>query len=394
MNEAPAVPLLDLKPQYRAIRAEVDEALRRVVESQQFILGPEVEALEKEVAAFIGAPHAVGCASGSDALLLALLALNVGPGDEVIVPTYTFFATAGAVARLGARPVFVDLDPTTYNLDPAGVRTAAARCRRLRAVIPVHLYGQCAEMGPLETLGEELRVPLIEDAAQSLGSRDERGRNAGCMGKVNCFSFFPTKNLGGFGDGGMITTADAEAAEMVRVLRVHGSKPKYYHKFIGFNSRLDALQAAVLRVKLRHLDSWTAGRRSNAEYYDRAFLEAGARDSSIPLAAGGLPLRIPRPARNAARHVYNQYVIRVPAQSRDPLIAHLRSRNVGTEIYYPIPLHLQECFAFLGQGPGSLPHAEAAARETIALPIFPELTVAQRAQVVKSILEFLQSPAR
>jgi dTDP-4-amino-4,6-dideoxygalactose transaminase len=385
------VPLLDLKGQYKAIQAELDAALHRVVDSQHFILGPEVEALEREIAQYTKVPHAAGCASGSDALLLALMVLDVKPGDEVICPAYTFFATAGSIARLGAVPVFADLDPATYNVDPRSVREAASRCRHLKAILPVHLYGQCADLEALEELAREFHAPLVEDAAQALGSEDGQGRRAGSVGLIGCFSFFPSKNLGGFGDGGMLTTSDAGLAEKLRVIRVHGSKPKYYHKVVGLNSRLDALQAAILRVKLKYLDGWTAGRQRNAAYYDQAFRAAGAQDSPVPLNGGGLPLRIPRAARGKARHIYNQYVIRVPAARRDALIAHLRSRDVGTEIYYPVPLHLQECFRHLGGERGALPHSEAAARETLALPVYPELTEAQRDHVVHAVLEYLRA---
>jgi dTDP-4-amino-4,6-dideoxygalactose transaminase len=382
--------LLDLKAQYQTIKPELDEAMLRVAATQYFVLGPEVQAFEEEIASYIGAKHAVGCASGSDALLLALMALGIQPGDEVICPTYTFFATAGSVARLGAVPVFADIDPVTYNLNAGSTDAAAARCKRLRAILPVHLYGQVAEMGPLLERAGDLGVPVIEDAAQAIGSEDVDGKRAGTMGRVGCFSFFPSKNLGGYGDGGLLTTADEELAGKLRILRVHGSKPKYYHKWVGCNSRLDALQAAVLRAKLKHLDGWTGGRQRNAAFYDGAFKEAGAADSSVPLAEGGFPLRYPKPAPQSARHIYNQYVIRVPAEQRDALIAHLKASDIGCEIYYPIPLHLQECFSHLGGKAGDLPESEAAARETIALPIYAELTDAQRQRVVETVVTFLR----
>jgi len=384
------VPLLDLKAQYAGIKAEITAALLRVVESQHFILGPEVEGLEAEIAQYCHTPHAIGCASGSDALLLALMALNVRAGDEVICPSYTFFATAGAISRLGAVPVFTDINPATYNLDPGDARQAAARCQRLKAILPVHLFGQCADMPALEELAAEFKVPLVEDAAQAVGSADPRGRQAGTIGAIGCYSFFPSKNLGCFGDGGMLATADSGLAERLRVLRVHGSKPKYYHKVLGVNSRLDALQAAVLRVKLKHLDSWTAGRQRNAATYDNAFCAAGARSSDVPLAAGGLPLRIPLPAQAPARHIYNQYVIRVPAALRDGLREQLKNQSIGTEIYYPLPLHRQECFQELGYGEGSLPHSEAAARETLALPVYPELSTEQLQYVAQTATDFLR----
>jgi dTDP-4-amino-4,6-dideoxygalactose transaminase len=385
------VPLLDLKAQYATIKNDVDAAIAGVIESQYFIMGPEVSGLEEEVAEYSNVDHAIGCASGSDALLLALVAVGVKAGDEVICPTYTFFATAGAVERIGAVPVFVDIDPVTYNLDPASTRQAARQCRRLKAIIPVHLYGQCADMTEMEAIASEFDVPLIEDAAQAIGSEDARGRRAGSMGSVGCFSFFPSKNLGGFGDGGMTTTGDAELAERMKILRLHGSKPKYYHKVSGFNSRLDALQAAVLRVKLKHLDAWTAGRQKNAARYDEAFTAAGAKTSNVPLGEGGFGLRTPEPAPSGARHIYNQYVIRVPAQKRDALKIHLKEKDVGTEIYYPVPLHRQQCFAPLGYEPGSLPMAEAAARESLALPIYPELEAEQIQFVADTIVRFLKS---
>lgn len=391
MSSTPAVPLLDLKPQYQALKAEIDAAIARVVESQYFILGPEVEGFEREAAAYCGVPHAIGCSSGTDALLLALLAHGIGPGDEVLCPTYSFFATAGSIARLGARPVFADIDPATFNLDPASARHAAQACKRLKAILPVHLFGQCAPGGEIDALARELNVPVIEDAAQAIGSEDAAGRRAGTIGASACFSFFPTKNLGAFGDAGMVTTADAALAERLRVLRVHGMQPKYYHQLVGLNARLDALQAAVLRVKLKYLDGWTARRQANAARYDQAFNAAGALPGGEPWKAGGLALRYPQPPNGRTRHIYNQYVIRVPAQRRDGLMQHLKSRNIGVEVYYPVPLHLQECFAELGYGRGAFPAAEAAAAESLALPIYPELNEPQQAHVIRSILEFLRA---
>lgn len=390
MSRTPTVPLLDLKAQYARIRPEVDAAIARVVESQAFILGPEVDSFEQEVGAYCEVDHAIGCGSGSDAILLALLALGVGAGDEVLCPAYTFFATAGSVARLGATPVFADIDPATYNVDLDHARRTARACRRLRALLPVHLFGRAADVEGFRELGRELGLPVVEDAAQAIGTRDAQGRRVGSASTAGCFSFFPSKNLGGYGDGGLVTTPDASLAERIRVLRVHGMEPKYEHPFVGINSRLDALQAAVLRVKLPHLDAWSDARRRNAEAYDAAFAGAGAAPSSVRLSAGDLPLRTPLPPAPPATHIYNQYVIRVPAERRDALRAHLAEHGVGSEVYYPIGLHRQVCFAFLGYDPGSLPETEAAARETLALPVYPELTPAQREHVVGCVLAFLR----
>jgi dTDP-4-amino-4,6-dideoxygalactose transaminase len=367
------------------VRAAVD----RVFENQAFILGEEVESLERELAAFCEVRFAITCGSGSDALLLALMALDIGPGDEVICPAFTFFATAGAVSRLGARPVFVDIDPATYNLDPAATRAAAARCSRLRAILPVHLYGGAADQDALLALAGEHGVPLVEDAAQAIGARDASGRRIGGRGRVACFSFYPTKNLGGAGEGGFLSTDDAELAERLRRLRVHGSSRRYVHEELGMNSRLDALQAAVLRVKLRHLDDWNTARCRHAAAYDEAFARAGARPSTVSLAAGGLPLRTPAPVAVPAVHVYHQYVIRVPAALRDPLRDHLAARGVGSDVYYPLGLHLQQCFASLGHREGDLPETDRAAREVVALPIYAELSEAQREYVVASVLDFV-----
>jgi len=383
------VPLLDLKAQYATIKDDIHRAINEVVESQYFILGPTVEQFEREIADYCGAKHAVGCASGSDAILLAMLALGIGPGDEVICPSYTFFATGGYISRAGGTPVFAEIDPVTYNLDPDSVRSVAKRCRNLKAIMPVHLFGQCADMDAILAIGQELGVPVVEDAAQAIGSRDAQGKPAGSRGSIGCFSFFPSKNLGAFGDGGIVTTNDDDLAHHMRIMRVHGGEPKYYHKFIGLNSRLDAIQAAVLRVKLMHLDAWTRGRQANAAFYDRAFAEAGATTSNGSLKVAALPLATPEPAREPARHIYNQYVIRVPAEMRDDLRAHLAEKKVGTEIYYPVPLHLQECFADLGYRDGDRPVTEHAAKETIALPIYAELTDEQLAHVAESVIEFV-----
>jgi dTDP-4-amino-4,6-dideoxygalactose transaminase len=361
------VPLLDLRAQYAAIRAEVREAIDRVCESQQFILGPEVEALEAEVARFAGVRHAVGVSSGTDALLASLMALGVGPGDEVVTPPYSFFATAGAIARLGARPVFVEIDPASFNIAPDRVRAAVTP--RTKAILPVHLFGRMADLDPILACG----VPVVEDAAQALGAVDGKGRQAGTRGACGCYSFFPTKNLGGFGDGGMVVTDDAALADRLRVLRVHGSKPKYHHQLLGGNFRLDALQAAVLRVKLKHLPAWSAARRANAERYRTLFAEEGlTTDVRLPLDVPG--------------HIYNQFVVRV--RERDRLRAHLEESRIGCEVYYPVPLHLQECFSALGHAPGAFPESEAAARQSLALPIYPELTEDQQRHVVDSIGAF------
>lgn len=365
------VPLLDLKPQYATIRDDVKAAIERALESQQFILGPEVEALERELAEYIGAAGAVGVSSGTDALLVALMSLGVGPGDEVITTPFSFFATAGVIVRLGARPVFADIDPRTFNID------AGAALERVtgatKAIIPVHLFGRCADIDALAGVARARGIAVIEDAAQALGARDAAGRSAGTLGPIGCFSFFPTKNLGGFGDGGLVTTADADTRERLRVLRVHGAEPKYYHHVVGGNFRLDAMQAAVLRVKLRHLSSWTEARRRNADIYRALIIDAGLED------------RVTLP-EDTPGHVYNQFVIRV--ERRDELRDDLARHGVGTEVYYPIPLHLQECFRALGHGPGDFPAAEDAARGVLALPIYPELTEAQIASVVSALAAF------
>ncbi len=386
--------MLDLKPQYTAIKSEIDEAIARVVASQVFILGPEVEAFEKEVAQYCGINHAVGCTSGSDAIVLALMALGGKPGDEVLCPSFTFFATGGAVARIGLTPVWVDIDPATYNMCPVATAQAAKQCKKLRAIMPVHLYGQAADMAAFAALGTQLKVPIVEDAAQAIGSRDAQGTGVGVRGAIATWSFFPSKNLGGFGDGGMCTANCPDLAESMKMLRVHGSKIKYIHKVVGMNGRLDALQAAVLRVKLRHLESWHAGRQRNAAFYDAAFSAAGACDSRTPLARGGFALRFPYKLPAPARHIYNQYVIRVPKAIRDDLRAHLTEQKIGTEIYYPVPLHLQECFEYLGTKPGTLPHTEAASLETLALPIFPDLSQDQLKHVADRVVGFVGAASK
>jgi dTDP-4-amino-4,6-dideoxygalactose transaminase len=369
------VPLLDLKGQFRSLEKELREAIDRVLQSQYFILGPEVEGLEKEVAPYVGCRHAIGVSSGSDALLVALMALDLRPGDEVITTPFTFFATAGAVARMGARPVFVDIEPRSFNLDPE--RLAAAFTSRTKAVIPVHLFGQAAEMDPIAELCRERGVPIVEDAAQAIGT-EYRGRRVCSLGAIGCLSFFPSKNLGALGDGGMVTTNDDALAHRLRILRAHGSEPKYYHKWIGGNFRLDALQAAVLRVKLRHLDAWSEARRRNADRYDRMFAQADLGENVIT------PWRRP-----GDRHIFNQYVLRV--RNRDALRKRMTEQGVATEIYYPLSLHMQECFAYLGHGKGDFPESEKAAADSIAVPIYPELAEAQQARVVEVIREFYRS---
>jgi dTDP-4-amino-4,6-dideoxygalactose transaminase len=367
------VPLLDLKQQHAQLREELRAATDRILDSQQFVLGEEVRLLEAEIARYSQVKHAVGCASGSDALLLALMALNIKAGDEVITTPFSFFATASAIARTGAMPVFVDIEPRTYNIDPAKIE--AAITPRTRALLPVHLYGQCAEMSAVGEIAARHDLPVIEDAAQAIGAEDA-GRRAGSMGRVGCFSFYPTKNLGAAGDGGMLTTDDDALAKRLRALRVHGGATEYLHTEIGINSRLDALQAAVLRVKLPHLDSWSQARRERAEIY--SLLLTNARLT--------FDLRAPF-IRENARHIFHQYVVRVPAH-RDALLEHLRAHGVGVKVYYPVPLHLQECFRYLGYASGALPEAERAAQETLALPIYPELRLEQQQYVVDVLSRF------
>ena len=383
-----SVPLLDLKPQYRTLASEIIPALEALCASQQFILGRYVTEFEKAAAAYSGCDHAVGVSSGTDALLLALMALGIGPGDAVITSAFTFFATAGAIARTGAQPVFCDIEAASFNLDPAAVRgflehgcerragqwVSRRTGGRVRALMPVHLYGQCAPMTALLGIAREFGLSVIEDAAQAIGAEDGAGRRAGSMGEVGCLSFFPTKNLGAFGDAGMCTTRDPDLAEHMRVLRVHGGKPKYYHAYIGGNFRLDEIQAAVLNIKLPYLDSWTSGRQRNASVYQAEFERAG------------LAGKIATPRPGAGRHIWNQYVIRAP--QRDALRQFLATRSVGTEIYYPVPLHLQQCFEYLGYRAGDFPESERAAAETLALPIFPELEPEQLQYVVAQIAQF------
>lgn len=382
------VPLLDLQGQYAPLRQEIEQAIREVCDSQRFVLGPRVAALETQIAAYSHAAHGVGMSSGTDALLVALMALGVGPGDEVITTPFTFFATAGVVARLGARPFFCDIDPQTFNLSPDAVAAAiSARCDVsgdrlvnratggvIKGLMPVHLYGQLADMNALGALARRHRLAIVEDAAQAIGAADAAGRRAGSIGDVGCLSFFPTKNLGAFGDAGMCITNDQALAARLRILRVHGGEPKYFHEVIGGNFRLDELQAAVLSIKLRHLDAWTRARQDNAAHYDSLFAEHGL-DGTVrtPVRAGG-------------RHIFNQYVIRTPR--RDELRKHLERDGVSTEIYYPLPLHEQRCFAYLEHLPEDFPNAHGAAGEVLALPVYPELTGGQREHVVRSIARF------
>jgi len=364
------VPLLDLKLQYAAIRDDIREAIDAVLSSQQFILGTEVSALERELAGYCDVAHAIGVSSGTDALLVALMALGVRAGDEVVTTPFSFFATAGVIHRLGAVPVFVDIEPDSFNIDAAA---ASAACGpRTRAIMPVHLFGRCADMQGLRAVAATHGIPIVEDAAQAIGARVPEGM-AGGLGEIGCFSFFPTKNLGAFGDAGLVTTRDEALARCVEILRVHGMDPKYHHQMVGGNFRIDAIQAAVLRVKLKHLDAWTAARRRNAERY-RALLGDAGVDAIVQT-----PADVPG-------HVYNQFVIRAPR--RDALRAQLHAAGIGTEVYYPVPLHLQTCFAGLGHGPGDFPAAETAALEVLALPIYPELTEDQQAMVVRAIASF------
>jgi dTDP-4-amino-4,6-dideoxygalactose transaminase len=397
------VPLLDLRAQYAPLKAAIESAISALCDSQQFVLGPPVVDLERRIADYSHAQFGIGVSSGTDALLLALMALDVGPGDEVITSPYTFFATAGTIARLNARPVFCDIDPATFNLSP--VRVAAfidGQCEsrdgalinratggRVRAMIPVHLYGQMAEMDALLAIARKHGLAVIEDAAQAIGAETADGRRAGSIGDIGCLSFFPTKNLGAFGDAGMCVTNDAALDGKLRIKRVHGGEPKYYHSVIGGNFRLDALQAVVLLEKLKHLDAWTLGRQRNARFYDGAFAAAGADGAAgLGAAAGGRGLRgrVTTPVARPGRHIYNQYVIR--CERRDELRKFLAEQGVGSEIYYPVSLHSQQCFAYLGHAPQDFPESTRAAGETLALPIYPELSEAQLAFVVERIADF------
>src|SRR5215831_18846396 len=370
------IPLIDLQAQYATIRNEVRAAVDRVFDTQQFVLSSEVQALEEELARYSQARFAIGCASGSDALLLALMSCGIGEGDEVITTPFSFFATASAIARVGARPVFVDIDARTYTIEPERIEQAITS--QTKAIMPVHIYGQCADMDALIAIANRHGLALIEDAAQAIGAED-RGRRAGSMGTIGCFSFYPSKNLGGAGDGGMLVTNDPDHAQRLQMLRVHGEEKKYHHQLLGINSRLDALQAVVLRVKFPHLEAWTRERQRRAPQYEIMFTDAGWRQKVEP------PL-----VRNDGRHVFHQYVIRVPEGQRDHLREYLRANGILADVYYPVPLHLQESFAYLGHHEGDFPVAEAAAKETLALPVYPELTDQQQDFVVSKVIAGLK----
>ena len=369
-----SVPLLDLKRQYMPIKDELESALLRVARSTRYIGGEEVESLEKEIAAYCRTKFAVGVSSGTDALLIALMALDIGPGCEIITTPYSFFATAGVISRLGATPIFVDIEPQSYNIDPKKIE--AAITKNTKAVIPVHLYGQCADMISICEIASKHKLKVIEDAAQAIGAECKDGNRAGTIGDCGCFSFFPSKNLGAIGDGGMVVTNSKILAEKISLLRNHGAHPKYFHSMIGGNFRLDAIQAAAVRVKLPYLDSYTEKRQLNAEYYNKLFEQAEVSNQV------GLPIK------TSGRHIYNQFVIQV--EKRDELIKFLQSKNVGCEIYYPVPFHLQGCFKYLNYKKGDFPNAEKAATRSLALPIFPELTEDEQKEVVNTITEFLK----
>ncbi len=375
------VPFFDLTSQFSLIEQEIKAAFNEVFKSQQFIMGPQIETFEKTIASYCRTRYAIGVASGSDALLLSLMSVGIGPGDEVIIPPFTFFATAGSVSRLGAIPVFVDIDPETFNIDPSKILEKITP--KTKAIIPVHLYGQCADMDPILQIARDKKLVVIEDAAQALGSEykprsDSPPRKAGQIGDLGCFSFYPTKNLGAFGDAGMIVTDHPDLAEKLRILRVHGSQPKYYHKWIGVNSRLDTLQAAILLVKFKYLEQWTGERQKKANHYRMLFQD---------ILSGVDGLKLPT-IQYENRHIFHQYVIRAPR--RNELRKFLLEQGVGTDIYYPLPLHLQECFSFLKKRPGDFPVSEKAAEETLALPIFPELSENQQTYVVEKIRAFYQ----
>jgi dTDP-4-amino-4,6-dideoxygalactose transaminase len=385
------VPLLDLKLQYKIIKNEISEALLKVAESQTFILGPEVKKLEKNMCDYLGCKYAIGVTSGTDAILIALMAIDIKPGDEVIVPTYSFFATAGVVARLNAVPVFVDIDPVTFNIEPKQIEKKISQ--KTKAIIPVHLYGQSAEMDEIMEIADKHGLKVIEDAAQAIGVDYKNGKKVGTIGTIGCFSFFPSKNLGCFGDGGLVVTNDDELGEKLRILRVHGGKPKYYHKIIGGNFRIDEIQAAVLNVKLPYLDSWTAKRRENAELYSKLFIGAGLAEAEgkKPFDKKNsvlLPKAVYKSNGFKNYHIYNQYVIRV--EKRDDLRKFLSEKEIGTEIYYPVPFHRQECFAYLNNKDNEFPVSNSAAENSLALPIFSELTKEQIEYVVNCAAEYFK----
>lgn len=385
------VPLLDLKPQYQALKKELDEAIIKVAESQYFILGPEMKKMEDACAEYLGAKYAIGVSSGTDALLLALMAVDIKPGDEVIVPTYSFFATAGVVSRLNAIPVLTDCDPVTFNIDVEDIKRKITP--KTKAIIPVHLYGQSADMDGIMKISDEYKLYVIEDAAQAIGTQYKDGKCVGTIGHIGCFSFFPSKNLGCFGDGGLVTTNDDELAKILTIKRVHGGEPKYYHKVIGGNFRLDAIQAAVVSVKLPHLDSWSGKRRENAARYTALFIDAGlAEDTGKTKLDSRNKVLLPKAVyENLSStvtnyHIYNQYIIRV--DERDALREFLTENKIATEIYYPVPFHLQECFSDLGHKRGDFPVSELSADKSLALPIYPELSNEQLQYVVQKIAEF------
>lgn len=386
------VPLLDLKAQYAVHKKELDEAILRVAESQQFILGPEVESLEKNLSRYLGSKYAFGVSSGTDALLIALMAIKINPGDEVILPTFSFFATAGVVARMNAIPVFADIDPVTFNIDPRDIERKISS--RTRAIIPVHLYGQSADMESIMELAQKYSLKVIEDGAQAIGAQFKDGRHVGTIGDIGCFSFFPSKNLGGYGDGGLVVTNNDELAERLMMLRVHGAQPKYFHKIIGGNFRLDAIQAAVLNVKLPYLDDWSEKRRINSELYTKLFMNCGLaeKEGVIEFSEKNrvlLPKAVYKDFGHKNYHIYNQYVIRV--DKRDRLREYLARNEIGTEIYYPVPFHRQECFAYLNNNDLDFPNSNFAAEHSLALPIFPELSEEQIEWVVRKISEFVSN---
>lgn len=392
------VPLLDLKPQYHALKKEIDEAVQRVIESQYFIMGPDVAKLEEEICNYLNCQFAVGVSSGTDALLLALMALDIEPGDEIIVPTYSFFATAGVVARLNAKPVLVDIDPVSFNIDTTQIEKKITS--KTKAIIPVHLYGQSADMSPIMQIARKYSLFVIEDAAQAIGTQYKDGRFVGSIGDIGCFSFFPSKNLGGFGDGGIVTTNNPNLEHKMRIMRVHGMEPKYYHKVIGGNFRLDSIQAAVLRVKLPHLDKWSDKRRKNAALYTKYFMEAGLANEEGRTTFDDnnkmlLPKAVFKPNEEQLKngllknyHIYNQFVIRV--DKRDELLEYMKKKDIGCEVYYPVPFHRQECFSYLDSKDVDFPHSNNAAKNSIALPIYPELTDEQIKYVVDTIAKFMK----